>query len=234
VLVVDDGSTDAETRAAIDTLPAGVEVLRQANAGHGPARTAGVRATEEPYLCMLDADDRLMPDAARQLRAGLLDDPRAAFAYGRTRFFGDWAGEVRFPEFDRYRILYRNLVVWIGMVRRTAYEEVGGFDPAVGGFEDWDFVLSTLERGWHASQVDGVVLDYRKHANSMLKGHRTRHRELYRARRRKHRALYERRREFARESDLGPLGRLWYRSYWAWRPLPARLEHAIYARLFRP
>ena len=228
VVVVDDGSTEPETVAALAALPSEVEVLRRDNGGHGPARTTGVDATDEPYLCMLDADDRLAQGAALKLRRALEADPTAAWSYGRMRFFGAWQGEVRFPDWDPYRLLYRSIVGWIGMVRREAYEEVGGFDPSMGGFEDWDFMLSALERGWTAAQVPEVVLEYRKHETSMLESHRREYRRHYRQIRDRHRTLYRRAPSLAAESDLSGPGKLFYRTWWAWRPLPARLERALY------
>jgi hypothetical protein len=78
-----------------------------------------------------------------------------------------------------------------------------------------------------------VTLEYRKHDRSGQATDRDRYRELYRALRRKHAGLFARRGEFARQSDMGPLGRLVYRTYWAWRPLPPRLERAIYGMVFR-
>jgi len=39
--------------------------------------------------------------------------------------------------------------------------------------------------------------------------------------------------ELAAQSELGPLGRAIYRWFRAWRPVPARLESALYAAIFR-
>jgi hypothetical protein len=103
----------------------------------------------------------------------------------------------------------------------------------MGGSEDWDFFLGALEEGWRGRRVPHVTLEYRKHERSGQADDRDRYRELYRALRRKHAALFARRSEFARQSDMGPLGRLVYRTYWAWRPVPAGLERAIYSRVFR-
>ena len=59
VIVVDDGSTDAETEAALDALPAGVELIRQQNSGVAVARNAGFENSDSELLLMVDADDRL-------------------------------------------------------------------------------------------------------------------------------------------------------------------------------
>jgi glycosyltransferase involved in cell wall biosynthesis len=233
VVVVDDGSTDPEAERALEALPDEVRVIRQANAGQATARNVGAAATDEPMLVFLDADDRLAPDAIDRLRAALLDNERAAYAYGRMRYFGAWSGEVEFPAFDPYRMLYRSIVGWLGMIRREAFEQVGGFHEGIEGFEDWDLMLAFLERRWTAVGIDHVVLDYRKHDHSALESDRRNYRVLYRDLRVRHAALYARAPELAARSDLNAFGRLVYRSWWAWRPLPAGLERSMYGLHFR-
>jgi glycosyltransferase involved in cell wall biosynthesis len=232
VVVVDDGSTEQATIDAIEALPDEVQVIRQENAGRSAARNAGAAATDARFLLMLDADDRLPTDSLGKLRRALEADPKAGFAYGRLRYFGAWSSEIDFPDFDAFKLLYRS-IAWIGLVRRKAFEEAGGFDTSLAGYEDWDLVLGMVENGWGAAQLDDVVLEYRRHAASMLEGDRANYRANYRALRRKHARLFERSSELAHGSDLSPFGRLTYRTFWAWRPVPARIERAIYARRFK-
>lgn len=227
VIVVDDGSTEPETGTALAALPADVEVIRQANGGPAAARNAGFERARTPYVLPLDADDRMPDGVLSDLVVALDRDSDAAFSYGTMRYFGDWSGEVRFPDYDPYRLLYRPIVGWLGLVRRTAWEEMGGFDPELRGFEDWDFTLSAIEHGRHGHRLERVVLEYRKHRRSGLEVDRRRYRELYRALRAKHAALYARSAELAAESDLGPAGRFLYRTWWAWRPLPASVERTL-------
>jgi glycosyltransferase involved in cell wall biosynthesis len=233
VIVVDDGSTEEETARALDALPAEVELVRQRNAGPAAARNAGIERSRTPLLLMLDADDRLTAGAIETLR-GPLEHPGVGYCYGMMRLFGEWSGEIRFPDFDPYRLLYRSIAgASLGLIRRRAWEEAGRFDPSIGGYEDWDFCLGALERGWRGLQVHEVTLEYRKHGHSGQEQHRRRYRRTYRRLREKHAPLYARAAEFAGESDLGPAGRLLYRTYWAWRPLPAPIERAIYSLVFR-
>jgi hypothetical protein len=77
-----------------------------------------------------------------------------------------------------------------------------------------------------------VTFEYRRHGATMLSGARREYRHWYRRLRAKHAGLYARSRELARESDLGPAGRAVYRWYWGPRPVPARLEHALYAGIW--
>jgi glycosyltransferase involved in cell wall biosynthesis len=233
VVVVDDGSTDDRTACALDELPAEVQLLRQLNAGVGAARNAGAAAARTPLLLMLDADDRLRPGALATLRAPVSADPALGFAYGDAQFFGAWQGRLAFPDFDAYRLLYRSIVTATSLMRREAFEAVGGFDTELPGYEDWDLYLGLLEHGRLGRRVPEVVLDYRRHERSRLAGDRREYRRNYRAIRSKHAALYARAGELAHATTLGPGGRLAYRTWWAWRPLPGALEQALYRVFFR-
>jgi glycosyltransferase involved in cell wall biosynthesis len=235
VIVVDDGSTDTETRRALDELPDTVELIRQENAGVSAARNAGFENSDAELLLMVDADDRLTPDALDVLRPPLEASPDVGYCYGLMKLIGAWSGVLRFPDFDPYILLHRSIAgAQLGLVRRRCWEDAGGFDSAIDGYEDWDFCLSALEKGWRGLQINRVTHEYRKHERSGNEEHRRRYRHVYRQIRAKHADLFARRREFARESDLGPLHRLAYRTYWAWRPIPAPLEKALYEKvLFR-
>src|SRR4051794_40683992 len=98
VVVVDDGSTEEETLRALDALPEGVELVRQENAGVCRARNAGLARVRTAYALVLDADDRLPQGALAGLLPVLEGEPSLGFAYGTMRFFGDWEGELRFPD----------------------------------------------------------------------------------------------------------------------------------------
>jgi glycosyltransferase involved in cell wall biosynthesis len=235
VIVIDDGSTDEETVRALDEVRKEVEVIRQQNAGVAAARNAGFENADSELLLMVDADDRLTLDALDVLRPPLEAHPDVGYCYGLMKLIGTWSGVLRFPAFDPYILLHRSIAgAQLGLVRRRCWEDAGGFDPAIDGYEDWDFCLSALQKGWRGLQIDRVTHEYRKHERSGNLEHRRRYRHVYRQIRTKHAALFARRKEFARETDLGPLHRLAYRTYFAWRPIPAPIEKALYGKvLFR-
>src|SRR5262245_7459893 len=63
ILVVDDGSTDPDTREVLDGVRVpGTRVVRSPNRGLSAARNLGVRESSGSLICCLDADDRLAPD----------------------------------------------------------------------------------------------------------------------------------------------------------------------------
>jgi glycosyltransferase involved in cell wall biosynthesis len=232
LVVVDDGSTEPATLEVLDGLPPEVEVVRQENRGVCAARNAGLARVETALALVLDADDRLRPDALELLRAPLDADRALGFTYGRMRFFGDWEGVLAFPPYDPYALLYRHTIGLSALARREVFEATGGFDEEFLHFEDWELWLDALEHGWRGSQLDAVTVEYRKHGGSKVHDDRRRYRSAYRRLRRKHAALYARADELAAESDLGAAGRLVHRAYWGPRPLPARVEQALYRLRF--
>ena len=224
VVVVDDGSTDPGTPAALDALPPEVRVVRQENLGVCRARNRGLELVETPYALVLDADDRLAPGALAAMRPPLEADPGLGFTYGTMRFFGAMEGEVNFPPYDPYALLHRHTIGLSVLMRREVYEQTGGFDPDFEHYEDWELWLNALAHGWRGRQVDAVTLEYRRHADAKQLSDRRSYRRARRHMRRKHEALYRDSRRLAAESGLSPVGRLVHRAFWGPRPMPAAVE----------
>jgi glycosyltransferase involved in cell wall biosynthesis len=147
VVVVDDGSEDgsAEVAAGFPTA----RVLEQQNAGPGAARNAGVAAGRGDLLAFLDADDEALPGKLRLQVDRLMHDPNIGCVVGRQEvaFAGieQPAWMKRDPVFgDLTGICYTT-----AMVRREAFELVGGFDPdrALQGSEDRDLMIRLRAAG---------------------------------------------------------------------------------------
>jgi glycosyltransferase involved in cell wall biosynthesis len=234
VIVVDDGSTEPETDAELAALPGAVEVVRQDNAGPSAARNAGLARAGTPFLIVLDADDKLLPGALNALKAALAEEPSLGFAYGITRFFGDWEGELGLPPYDPFRLLYRHMIGLTALMRRELFEATGGFDPGFRGFEDWELWLNALHHGYRGRRVPVETFLYRRHGPTGVNtAARRRYRQIYRALRAKHAALYARAPELAAETGATRLDQLVYRYFWGLRPIPARVEQALHALRWR-
>jgi glycosyltransferase involved in cell wall biosynthesis len=232
VVVVDDGSDDPPTLAALDDLPQSVELVRQPNRGVGAARNAGLERADTTYVIVLDADDRLAPGALAAMREALERHPEASFAYGHQLLFGDWNAVLRFPPYDPLRLLDRHLIGPTALTRRELLDDTGGYDAEFGTFEDWELWLHALAHGHRGVRVDAISHEYRRHGQTMIDDARRAYRRSRRLLREKHARLYASRRSLARESSLGLVDRLVYRWYWGPRPLPARVERTLYHALF--
>jgi glycosyltransferase involved in cell wall biosynthesis/GT2 family glycosyltransferase len=169
VVVVDDGSTDPETVAVLDALDLPrVRVLRQANRGLPGARNAGIRAARGRFVVPLDADDEIAPDFLARLEHALQRAPGAAFAQCWSELFGEQSALWVPRPYNPYQLLLSNSVVGCVLLRRQAWEAVGGYaEDMRSGNEDWDLWLRLLDAGWEQVTVPAPLFRYRKHGVSM-------------------------------------------------------------------
>jgi glycosyltransferase involved in cell wall biosynthesis len=204
LVVVDDGSTDGATLALLDELEAeGVRVVHQANEGLSGARMTGVAHTSAPYVHPLDADDLLAPGALTALADALDADPSVSAAWGQVALFGAIEGRMpRAPDLDAWRLMHVSEITGTSLVRRSAIDEVGGWDMG-SGYEDWDFWLKLAGRGHRGVRVDQVTLRYRQHPGGRMyeAAFAGRHDELVAGLRARHAELYARRGRLVRGSS---------------------------------
>ena len=169
IVVVDDGSTDQATvqKLASYARPA-TRVFRTKNRGLPAARnTAAAHATGE-FLCALDADDRLAPTWFGKAVAVLDADADLSFVSHWLETFGDERWKWQPDRCDLPAMLARNTVNGAALVRRAAFDAVGGYDETMrDGCEDWDFWLRLIERGFRGSIVPEVLFYYRRSSASM-------------------------------------------------------------------
>lgn len=84
IIVVDDCSTDNTAEVVHTFADARIRYVRQPeNLRVLAARRRGVELARHPRVMLLDADDRLRPDALEHLEAALDAAPEAVCAYGR-------------------------------------------------------------------------------------------------------------------------------------------------------
>jgi mycofactocin system glycosyltransferase len=171
VVVVDDGSTGEGT--SLVASRAGATVLRHA-APHGPgaARNTGAKATHTEIIAFVDADcappagwlDALLPHftdeavgavAPRVVAGGRVGAPAWLEAYERSRSPLD-RGPAEAPVRPRGAVPFVPAAALL--VRRQAFEEVGGFDEGMPVGEDVDFVWRLADAGWTVRYEPAVAV----------------------------------------------------------------------------
>lgn len=192
VVVVDDGSTDPDTQAVLAGLDyPRVRLIRQENQGLSGARNIGIGEARGRYVVPLDADDELAPAFLETLVAALETNPEAGYAHCYAELFGDVEAIWMPRPFNPYQELLSNSVVGCVVLRRDAWEQVGGYDETLlEGNEDWDLWLRLLEHGWGQVMVPEALFRYRKHGVSMSVETEAGYETARMAVARRHRTLY--------------------------------------------
>jgi glycosyltransferase involved in cell wall biosynthesis len=163
VVVVDDGSTDDTARVA-GAHP--VQLLKQPKQGVCAAVNTGIKASHGQFVMRLDADDILLPSYVAETLAALEEQPSAQFAYTEVSYFGALHGTYPVEEFDPNSLAERNYIHASALMRRAAFECVGGYDErlATARCEDWDLWLGFAERDLPGVLVRKPLLRYRRYA----------------------------------------------------------------------
>jgi glycosyltransferase involved in cell wall biosynthesis len=172
VIIVDDGSTDSETRRTLDQLAGErITVLATEHRGLPAARNHAAPHSVGEFLCAVDADDKLAPEWFAKA-VSLLDVRRdVAFVSHWLETFGDERWTWKPERCDLPALLARNAVNGAAVVRRTAFDAVGGYDERMrDGCEDWDFWLRLVEHGFGGVIIPEVLFYYRRRSDSMSRG----------------------------------------------------------------
>jgi glycosyltransferase involved in cell wall biosynthesis len=145
VIVIDDGSTDATPDVLAALRDRRLRVERGARRGLTRSLTRAVELARAPLVARLDADDVALPDRLSLQRRFLDDHPDVGL-------LGTWAREVdmagrdvaivRPPVDDvaiRKALIRANPFVHSSvMMRRSALDRAGGYDPSFPVAQDYD------------------------------------------------------------------------------------------------
>jgi glycosyltransferase involved in cell wall biosynthesis len=169
VVIVDDGSTDAETRAQLDRVTGPrTRVVRSPNRGLSAARNLGIRHSTGEYLCSLDADDMLAPTWLERGVALLDQEPEVAFVSHWLETFGDERWDWTPGRCDLAMLLDVNAVNGAALFRRAILDTTGGFDETMReGCEDWEFWIRVTEAGFGGAIIPEALYRYRRRPDSM-------------------------------------------------------------------
>jgi glycosyltransferase involved in cell wall biosynthesis len=119
-VVVDNGSSDQTAEIASKL---GARVVTAVTSSFSALRTVGARTARGAWLLYVDADERVTPELAAEIRSAVAaDDAAACYFLRRTNYYLG----VRWPVGDRMQRLFRKSALkrWFGDVHETA--EVDG------------------------------------------------------------------------------------------------------------
>jgi glycosyltransferase involved in cell wall biosynthesis len=162
VIIIDDGSDDSETLEYLGTLDGNrYRLIRQQKQGVSSARNAGIRTAGGKYILPLDADNKIMPEYAYMGIRFLEDNPEFAIVYSDQQRFGLCDETARQSEFDIFNLIPDNCVDTCAIYRREVWEQCGGYDENMMGFEDWELWMRAYEYGFRFYHLPEPLYFYR-------------------------------------------------------------------------
>jgi len=183
LLVVDDASSDS----GASVVQAWMErhghhfhsctlIQHTSNGGLAAARNTAFEQAKAAWCFVLDADNLLHSSALEALLAiAERSGERAAVVHpwiAREEEQGDdklrKLGLHGIAFWQRERFLHGNHIDAMALVRRAAWQAVGGYTHIPGGWEDFDFWCCLIEAGWHGVCLPQTVCSYVVHNQSML------------------------------------------------------------------
>ena len=171
--VVDDGSTDG-TGEALKGFGNEVKYVSQANRGVSAARNLGLRVSRGKYVAFLDSDDLWEPKKL-EIQVGCMEaNPQFPLCYTDEIWIRRGVRVNPKKKHAKYSgwIFEKCLPLCIispssALMKRTLFEEIGGFDENFPVCEDYDFWLRVtcrypvlfidkkliVKRGGHGDQL---------------------------------------------------------------------------------
>lgn len=174
IILVDDGSTDDTLSLLLDIgcKDARVRVVSQPNGGVSSARNFGASLAKGRLLAFLDADDQWESTKLAQHRIAHEADPMLDVSFAQVAFCSDKIGQLigsrsrsRVPEgyLDVADVVVENPVCTTSnfVIRRDAFEDIGGFDENLRYAEDQEILARLLALGHLTCGIDEALVLYR-------------------------------------------------------------------------
>lgn len=179
VLVADGGSTD-NSRAIIEKWQDRLTWWRSGpDGGQAAAINEAISRGTAPFVCWLNADDTYLENGLKILLSFLQSHPEAPVAYGRT-WNTDERGNHTKPywtgKFSEWHMARRCLISQPAtLIRRKAWEAVGGLDESLQFSMDYDLWWKILRRFGPPVYVPEFVATNRVHPQTKTSSQRGRH-----------------------------------------------------------
>ncbi|MGA8029934.1 MAG: glycosyltransferase [Bryobacteraceae bacterium] len=148
-----------------------VRVLElEENRGISGNSNAALDLATGDFVALLDHDDTLAPFALFEVAARLRAEPGAEILYSDHDYLdpvnGLRSNPLFKPDWSPELMLSANYITHFTVLRRSLLEQIGRFDPATDGAQDWDLFLRATERTSHISHIAKILYHWRMHAES--------------------------------------------------------------------
>ncbi|RYY30310.1 MAG: glycosyltransferase [Chitinophagaceae bacterium] len=182
VIIVNDGSTEAQSLAALQKWQKHprITVQTKLNEGLAETRNYGARLASGEFLAFLDADDKVTPDYYSKAIALLSSYDDVSFVGSWVQFFGTKTNlwPTWNPE-PPYILLHNSMNTSALVYKKQAFLAAGFNDKTVDyGLEDYGSLVSLLDSGFRGVVIPEPLFHYRIRPDSMYRS-LTRYKAMY-------------------------------------------------------
>jgi len=170
-IIVNDGSPDNTEEVALEWVnkDSRFRYLNKLNGGLADARNVGISEALGEFILPLDSDDKISPRYLHAAIETFEKDSSIKLLYPKVMLFGAKDGEFNMPPYSYDLLLWQNMIVASAMYRKSDYLTTTGYNTNMkGGWEDWDFWLSLLNRDDKVIQLPDFHFFYRIKKESMV------------------------------------------------------------------
>lgn len=163
--IADDKSSNRETLAylkSIDNPKIKVRLL-DTNLNISGASNAALELANGDYIVLMDNDDEITPDALYEV-VKCINDTNADFIYSDEDFIspeGEYINPHFKPDFSPDLLLSHNYITHLSCFKRTLLDEVGYFNPAYDGAQDYELFLRLTEKASTIQHIPKVLYHWR-------------------------------------------------------------------------
>lgn len=170
LLCINDGSTLSHVQPLLDklaTLDKRIRVIHLENhSGVSTASNIGLKSVQGDYVCFLDHDDYLEPQALHRFAETVLTAYPDLIYSDEIITTSDIDTVINVavrPEFSYdYYISHPYFVHFVG-VRTGLLREIGGFDETMRVSQNYDLILRVLEKAKTVSHIPDILYRWRSH-----------------------------------------------------------------------
>ncbi|KRF18678.1 glycosyltransferase family A protein [Paenibacillus sp. Soil787] len=168
IIVANCGSTDPYTNQLLNNLNRpNTRVIHLGNLGYPFVRNVGIREARGKYVMSFTAEHSIHPEYIGKAVRILEDRPDIAFVTPSLLCYGVTFYIWEAPPFHLGRMLVENSACTSSMIRKSAWNEVGGYDESLSdGYEEWDLWLSLATGGWSGGAISEPLFYYRAYDRS--------------------------------------------------------------------
>ena len=203
-IIIDDASSKKSAHR-VETLVKKYKcklIINNKRKGPGHCRNIGINQARGKYILCLDSDDVLPNYSLLEMVVTLENNPCYGFVYGNYQYFDYKNYLEKRQKYNFYNLLKENYIIVTSLFQKILWQECGGFDEDMDGYEDWDFWINLGKNGWYGFYLDRVLLNVRiKHKSRNLQAIK-RNKVLIEYLKEKHKDLYS-------KNNISKIKKIW-------------------------